>query len=125
MPALTIEADDIIHPRLRRLSTSRGNHPQHCSKCHLRLPSLERLPALIRRESASSEEEWDGFCPDITMPTDLSPSPSRRSLQRQHSVLCTKNVPHHEGKGIGGSPIQMLAKEHAADLGRHRDKCNC
>jgi hypothetical protein len=125
MPILTIKADEIIHPQLRRLSSSCGNHPKHCSKCHLRLPSLEHLPALIRHESASSEEEWDGFCPDITMPTDLSPSSSRRSIHRQHSGLCPKNVAHHERKGSCGSPIQMLAKEHAGELGHHFDKCNC
>jgi len=119
------EHSEIINPRLRRLSTSYGHHPRSCSKCHLRLPSLDHLPALIRHDSTPSEEEWDGFCPDITMPKDHSHSPSRRSLQRQHSGLCPKNVTNHERKGSCGSPLQLLAKDHVDALGHHQHNCNC
>jgi len=113
-----------VHPGLRRLSTGRPNRPRCCSSCHLRLPSQEHLPALIRHDSTSSEE-WDGFCPDITMPKDttISHSPTRHFHQRRHSGLCPRNVSHHERKSSIGSPIQMLAKEHADTL--NHDKCNC
>ncbi|KIW67822.1 hypothetical protein PV04_07048 [Phialophora macrospora] len=117
--------NEIIHHRLRRLSSSGSHDPRCCSKCHLRLPSQDHLPALIRHDSTSSEEEWDGFCPDITMPKDLCPSPSRRSLQRRHSSLCPKNVANHERKASGSSPVQMLAKDHADALAHHHNKCNC
>lgn len=91
----------------------------------MRVPSAEHLPPLVRHNSTSSEEEWDGFCPDIPMPNDLTQSPSRRSLQRRHSGLCPKTVTHHERKTSCGSPIQMLAKEHAESLGHHQAGCNC
>ncbi|ETI21821.1 hypothetical protein G647_05890 [Cladophialophora carrionii CBS 160.54] len=118
--------NEFVHHRLRRLSTSGGDHPRCCSKCHLRLPSQEHRPALVRHDSTSSEEEWDGFCPDITMPKDLYHSASHRSIQRRHSSLCPTNVANHERKGSGSSPVQMLVKEQAADaLAHHHNKCNC
>ncbi len=114
-----------MHRRLRRLSTSHGHHPNCCSKCHMKIPSTEHLPLLIRHNSTSSEEEWDGFCPDIPMPNDLPHSPLRLSLHRRHSGLCPKNVTHHERKNSCSSPIQMLAKEHAESFGHHQANCNC
>ncbi|KAJ9607654.1 hypothetical protein H2200_007732 [Cladophialophora chaetospira] len=116
--------NEIVHPRLRRLSSSH-THPRCCSKCHMRVPSQEHLPPLIRHSSTSSEEEWDGFCPDIPMPSDLTHSLSRHSLQRRHSGLCPKTVSHHERKNSCGSPVQMLVKEHAAEFGHHQKDCNC
>ncbi|EXJ59222.1 hypothetical protein A1O7_06654, partial [Cladophialophora yegresii CBS 114405] len=111
-----------VHHRLRRLSSSCAHHPRCCSKCHLRLPSQEHHPALLRHDSTSSDEEWDGFCPDITMPKD---GQARRSVQRRHSSLCPTNVANHERKGSGGSPVQMLVREHDGALAHHHDKCNC
>ncbi|OCT52275.1 hypothetical protein CLCR_09079 [Cladophialophora carrionii] len=125
-PLLTPKEDEFVHHRLRRLSASGGDHPRCCSKCHLRLPSQEHRPALVRHDSTSSEEEWDGFCPDITMPKDLYHPASHRSIQRRHSSLCPTNVANHERKGSGGSPVQMLVKEQAAGaLAHHHNRCNC
>jgi len=121
--------NEIIHPQLRRLSSSGGHRPGCCSKCHLRLPSQEHLPfPLVRHDSTSSEEEWDGFCPDIPMPKDHSPSPSPRPLQRRHSCLCPKTATNQGRKTSSGSSVQMLVKDRAGPLceyGHHHDRCNC
>ncbi|KIW82425.1 hypothetical protein Z517_05452 [Fonsecaea pedrosoi CBS 271.37] len=115
-----------LHPLLRRLSSASGAGPHLCTRCHLRRPSQEiRFP--LDHECSSSEEEWDGFCPDIHMPKDLTPPPSPHH-KRRHSCLCPVGVvaqEHHKSGTV--SPVQMTVKEAAQShhYGHHHNKCNC
>ncbi|OAP61045.1 hypothetical protein AYL99_06049 [Fonsecaea erecta] len=116
-----------MHPLLRRLSSASSTGPHYCARCHLRRTSQERRFSL-EHECSSSEEEWDGFCPDIAMPKDLTPPPSPHH-KRRHSCLCPVGViaqEHHNSGSV--SPVQMTVKEGAArcaHYGHHHSKCNC
>ncbi|EXJ71442.1 uncharacterized protein A1O5_05250 [Cladophialophora psammophila CBS 110553] len=114
-----------IHPRVRRLSSTSGPRPHYCARCHLRRTSQERhFP--IEHDYSSSEEEWEGFCPDISMPKDLTPPPTPHH-KRRHSCLCPASLITQEHKSGSVSPVQMTVKEAAArcpHYGQH-SKCNC
>ncbi|OQV04347.1 hypothetical protein CLAIMM_09243 [Cladophialophora immunda] len=114
-----------MHPILRRLSSASSAGPHYCARCHLRRTSQERRFSLDH-ECSSSEEEWDGFCPDIAMPKDLTPPPSPHH-KRRHSCLCPVGVvaqEHHKSGTV--TPVQMIVKEGArCPHYGHHNKCNC
>lgn len=76
---------------------------------------------LTRRDSHHSgdEESWEGFCPDIAMPTELPPRV--RNHTRRHSGLCPGNLvsqTHVDGRT---SPTQMTTKHSAG----YQHNCHC
>ncbi|KIX95344.1 uncharacterized protein Z520_08861 [Fonsecaea multimorphosa CBS 102226] len=119
-----------IHPRLRRLSSASSAGTHYCARCHLRRTSQERRFSL-EHDCSSSEEEWDGFCPDIAMPKEMTPPPSSspHHHKRRHSCLCPVGVvaqEHHTNGSV--SPVQMTVKEggsRCAHYGHHSNNCNC
>ena len=131
-PFLTTSPDEAeIHQgavlsQLRTLSSNQGLPSQYCSKCHMRRPSQEFLVGRRHHDHNRDEEMWDGFCPDISMPSQASPRPSLHHVRRQ-SGLCPENIitqEHHEG---GSSPTQMTLKSricHHNESGYHHE-CHC
>ncbi|KAK5053721.1 hypothetical protein LTR84_001682 [Exophiala bonariae] len=123
-----VEKDEIhpaIHPQLRRLSSSHASSHHYCSKCHMRRSSQDLLKQ--KHNHSPEPESWDGFCPDIVMPTQDAPRPSAHHTRR-HSGLCPENlinIDHqHDGKS---SPPQILVKhrpcrQHSTSY--HHD-CHC
>ena len=117
-------------PRNRKLSLLEGRPQlQHCPRCHLRLPSYENLPSMFRRQNSTSseEEEWDDFCPDISMPQESSRFHLRPWSQRRHSCLCPRDA---FGQAINDDKFSrqeasMMGASATCAFGHQPSQCDC
>jgi len=92
----------------------------------MRRPSQEQLFGRSHHDHSPEEETWDGFCPDISMPSHASP---RQTLHhtRRHSGLCPENVISQEHCDGRSSPTQITLKPrvcHHTKSGYHHE-CHC
>jgi hypothetical protein len=89
--------------------------------------SSQELLLTRSHDHSPDEESWDGFCPDIPMPTDVSPRPAHHHTRR-HSGLCPNDVISQEHIDGTSSPTQITVKAHRScrhnKTGYHHN-CHC
>ncbi|KEF51142.1 uncharacterized protein A1O9_12756 [Exophiala aquamarina CBS 119918] len=114
-----------VHPQLRRLSSSHGSFHQYCSKCHMRRSSQDRV-VKDKHDHSPEPELWDGFCPDIAMPTQDVPRPSVHHTRR-HSGLCPESIAHLDRSESQGSPAKVHVKPQPCRHTSHdyHHECHC
>lgn len=123
-----VEKDEIhpaVHNQLRRLSSSHASSHPYCSKCHMRRSSQDLL--LKRSHDHSPESEsWDGFCPDIVMPTQDLPRSSVHHARR-HSGLCPDNLFDTERTDGKSTPPRISARQRPCQhhSNSYHHDCHC
>lgn len=79
-----------------------------------------------KHDHSPEAESWDGFCPDIAMPTQDVPRPPLHHTRR-HSGLCPESITHLNRSENKSPPAQVLAKQRPcrqSSNGYHHE-CHC